>query len=65
MKETVKKSNNQIKVESSSFTGGNITKFAGINKIAKIFKCKKIDKDLNDLFETKKQNAKNQVYYKS
>jgi hypothetical protein len=57
MKDTVKKSNNQIKVVSSSFTGGNITKFAGINKIAKIFKRKKIDKGLNNLFETKKQNA--------
>jgi len=48
-----------MKIIINSFTGVNMTKFAGINKIAKIFKHKKIDKQLNNLkyinFEKRKK----------
>ncbi len=37
MQNTRKKLNNKIKVVSNSFTGGNITKYSGINKIVKFF----------------------------
>lgn len=57
MKNTNKKLKYQIKVIKSSFTGGNITKYAGLNTIAKIFKRKNIDGKLKNIFPTREHNA--------
>jgi hypothetical protein len=57
MKNTNKKLNHQIKVIKAYFSGSCITKYSGITKIASYFKRKKIDKQLNNIFVTKKYNA--------
>jgi hypothetical protein len=57
MKNTNKKLNYQIKVIKTSFSGSCITKYSGITKIASFFKRQKIDKQLNNIFVTKKYNA--------
>lgn len=57
MKNTNKKRNCKIKVIKSSFTGGNITKYSGINVISKFIQRQKIMVALNNLFPTTWYNA--------
>ena len=57
MKNTNKKSIGKFKVIKSSFTGGNITKYSGINVVAKFLKRQKIGQTLNALFPTTWYNA--------
>ena len=57
MKNTKKKQVNKIKVVKHSFTGGNISKFSGINIISKFLNRQKITQDLSKLFPTIFYNA--------
>lgn len=57
MKNTKKKQTNKAKVVKHSFTGGNITKFSGINIIAKFMNRQKIMQGLSKLFPTVFYNA--------
>lgn len=57
MKNTNKKRNSKIKVIKNSFTGGNITKYSGINLISKFIQRQKIMVALNNLFPTTWYNA--------
>ena len=57
MKNTTKKTNDKIKIINSSFTGGNITKYSGINKVSKFLDRKNIITGLKQLFPTKRYNA--------
>ena len=52
MKNTTKFINSKIKHVKHSFTGGNITKFSGINIIAKFMNRQKILQNLSRLFPT-------------
>ena len=47
----------KIKTISCSFTGGNLTKYAGLNKITSFMMDHKVTKNMNNLFPTKKYNA--------
>lgn len=57
MKNTKKKLNGKTKVLKSSFTGGNITKYAGLNVISRYVNRQKLVKQLGRLFPTKWYNA--------
>jgi len=57
MKNTTKKSEFQTKNVKTSFTGTNITKFAGLSPIMKFFGKLRIGKQLNQLFPTTIHNA--------
>lgn len=57
MKSIVKKSKFQTKNVKTSFTGGNITKYAGLSPIMKYLNKQKLGKQLNKLFPTSKHNA--------
>ena len=57
MKNTTKFIKSKIKVLKHSFTGGNITKYSGINVVSKYLKRKSITKTLNKLFPTIQYNA--------
>ncbi len=57
MKNTNKKSIGKIKVIKSSFTGGDITKYSGINVVAKFLNKQNIGQSLNRLFPTVWYNA--------
>ena len=57
MKNKNKKPNDQIKFIKQSFTGGNITKYSGINVISKYLKRQKLGKYLGQLFPTVYYNA--------
>ena len=57
MKDITKKTIGKIKVINSSFTGGNITKYSGINVVGKFLDRQKISQKLNMLFPTTWYNA--------
>ena len=57
MKNSNKKTIGKLKVVKSSFTGGNITMYSGINVVAKFLKRQKISQTLNKLFPTTWYNA--------
>jgi hypothetical protein len=57
MKNTTKKSKFQTKVINNSFTGTNITKYAGLSPIMKFFGKLKIGQKLNKIFPTTMHNA--------
>ena len=57
MKNTAKFIKSKIKVLSRSFTGGNITKYSGINVVSKYLKRKDIINMLNKQFPTMRHNA--------
>lgn len=57
MKNTKKKLNGQTKVIKHSFTGGNITKYAGLNTVAKYMNKQNIVKSIGLSFPTKWQSA--------
>ncbi len=57
MKNTKKKLNGQTKVIKHSFTGGNITKYAGLNTVAKYMNKQNIVKSIGSSFPTKWQSA--------
>ena len=57
MKNTNKNLNDKIKVIKHSFTGGNITKYSGINVVAKYIGRQKIGQKLNKLFPTEWYNS--------
>ena len=52
MKNTKKRYNSKIRVIRHTFTGGNITKYSGINIIAKFMNRQKISQNLGNLFPT-------------
>lgn len=57
MKNTNKKQISKIRIVKHSFTGGNITKFSGINIIAKFMNRQKIPHDIGKLFPTTFYNS--------
>jgi len=57
MKNTKEKLNNQSKIVKSSFTGCNITKYSGINTVAKYMNRQKIVKSISSSFPTVWHNA--------
>ena len=57
MKNTNKNQKGKIKVINHSFTGGNITKYSGINVVSKYLQKHKIGKRLNKLFPTDWYNS--------
>ena len=57
MKNTKKKLTGQAKVVRHSFTGGNITKYAGLNTVAKYMNKQNIVKSIGSFFPTKWQSA--------
>ena len=57
MKNTKKKLNGQTKVIKHSFTGGNITRYAGLNTVAKYMNKQNIVKSIGSSFPTKWQSA--------
>ena len=57
MKDRKKKSISKIKVVNNSFTGGNITKYSGINVVGKFLDRQKVSQKLNNLFPTAWYNA--------
>jgi hypothetical protein len=57
MKNTKKKLNNQIIVVKSSFTGSNITKYAGLNTVAKYMNRQNIIRSISSFFPTVWYNA--------
>jgi hypothetical protein len=57
MKNTKKKLNNQSKVVKASFTGSNITKFSGLNTVAKYMNRQNIVKSISSSFPTQWHNA--------
>ena len=57
MKNTNKKLNSKIKVIKQSFSGGNITRYSGINVVAKYLKREKTGQKLNELFPTEWYNS--------
>ena len=50
MKNTKKKLNNQSKVVKASFTGSNITKYSGLNTVAKYMNLQNIVKSISTCF---------------
>ena len=57
MKNTKKKLNNQSQVVKASFTGSNITKYSGLNTVAKYMNRQNIVKSISTLFPTQRNNA--------
>ena len=57
MKNTKNKLKNQYKVVKSSFTGSNITKYSGLNTVAKYMNSQNIVKSISSSFPTKWHNA--------
>lgn len=57
MKNTKKKLNGQSKVVKSSFTGNNITKYSGLNTVAKYMNKQGIIKSVSTLFPTRWHSA--------
>lgn len=57
MKNTKKKLNGQSKIVKTSFTGSNITKYAGLNTIAKYMNSQNIVKSISSFFPTDWQSA--------
>jgi len=57
MKNTKKKLKNQSKVVKSSFTGSNITKYSGLNTVAKYMNSQHIVKSISTSFPTEWHNA--------
>jgi len=57
MKNTKKKLNNQSKVVKAYFTGSNITKYSGLNTVAKYMNRQNIVKSISTLFPTRWHNA--------
>lgn len=57
MKNTKKKLNIQSKVVKASFTGSNITKYSGLNTVAKYMNRQNIVKSISTLFPTQRNNA--------
>jgi hypothetical protein len=57
MKNTKKKLKNQYKVVKSSFTGTNITKYSGLNTVAKYMNRQHIVKSISTSFPTEWHNA--------
>ncbi len=49
--------NNQSKVVKSSFTGSNITKYSGLNTVAKYMNRQNIVRSISTLFPTQSHNA--------
>lgn len=57
MKNTKEKLKNQSKVVKSSFTGSNITKYSGLNTVAKYMNRQNIVKSISTSFPTEWHNA--------
>ena len=57
MKNTKKKLNSQSKVVKASFTGSNITKYSGLNSVAKYMNRQNIVKSISVSFPTRWHNA--------
>ena len=57
MKNTKKRLNSQSKVVKASFTGSNITKYSGLNTVAKYMNRQNIVKSISASFPTQWQNA--------
>jgi hypothetical protein len=57
MKNTKKKLNSQLKIVKSSFTGSNITKYSGLNTVAKYMNRQNIVKIFGNSFPTMWYNA--------
>jgi hypothetical protein len=57
MKNTKKKLNNQSRVFKASFTGSKITKYSGLNTVAKYMNRQNIVKSISTLFTTQRYNA--------
>ena len=57
MKNTKEKLKNQSKVVKSSFTGSNITKYSGLNTVAKYMNRQHIVKSISTSFPTEWHNA--------
>ena len=57
MKNTKKKLNSQSKVVKASFTGSNITKYSGLNSVAKYMNRQNIVKSISVSFPTRRHNA--------
>ena len=57
MKNTKKKLNGQSKVVKASFTGNNITRYSGLNTVAKYMNKHGIIKSVSTLFPTEWHSA--------
>jgi len=57
MKNTKNKLNSQSKIVKASFSGSNITKYSGLNTVAKYMNRQNIVKSISTLFPTRWQNA--------
>lgn len=57
MKNTKKKLNSQSKVVKATFTVSNITKYSGLNTVAKFMNCQNIVKSISACFPTQRHNA--------
>lgn len=57
MKNTKRKLNGQTKVVKASFTGSNITKYAGLNTAAKYMNRQNIIRSISSTFPTEWHNA--------
>ena len=57
MKNTKRKLNNQAKVVKASFTGSNITKYSGLNSVAKYMNRQNIIQSISKTFPTLRHNA--------
>ena len=58
MKNTNKNLNNQSKVVKASFTGSNITKYSGLNSVAKYMNRQNIIKAISSTFPTRWYNSR-------
>ncbi|MEI7503653.1 MAG: hypothetical protein WCJ61_10255, partial [Paludibacter sp.] len=57
MKNTKKKLNSQSRVVKATFTGSNITKYSGLNTVAKFMNRQDIVKSISSSFPTQWHNA--------
>ena len=57
MKNTNKKLTNQVKIVKASFTGSNITKYSGLNTVAKYMNRQNIVQSISKTFPTLRHNA--------
>jgi len=57
MKNTKKKLNSQSRVVKATFTGSNITKYSGLNTVAKFMNRQNIVKSISACFPTQRYNA--------
>jgi len=58
---TKKQRKEQIKVVNHSFTGNKLTRYSGLNVVAKYLRREKIDRNISYLFPTHWYNSKTSI----